>query len=73
MSEEPVAIVPAQVVGSAPVCNLSARGYRLALMSRSGCREIAEELGALAVAGSVLDDTDARSLVDQTMERKGRP
>ncbi|MFQ5972358.1 MAG: SDR family NAD(P)-dependent oxidoreductase, partial [Alphaproteobacteria bacterium] len=74
MSEQPVGIVTGASggIGTAVARKLSAKGYHLALMSRSGCREIAEELGALGVAGSVLDDNDVQNLVDQTMQRFGR-
>ncbi len=64
MSEQPIGIVTGASggIGTAVARKLSAKGYRLALMSHSGCGEIAEELGAVGVAGSVLNDGDVQNL-----------
>ena len=71
----PVAIVTAasQGIGEGIARELSKRGYRLALMSRSErCLEVAEELGALGLRGTVTAAAHIDALVEQTMERYGR-
>ncbi|MEM8730748.1 MAG: hypothetical protein AAGF79_12595 [Pseudomonadota bacterium] len=54
-------------LGSVTAQALTADGYRLALMSHSGCGDIAVQTGGFGVAGSVLSDTD----VDATVARAG--
>lgn len=74
MTEARVAIVTGagRGLGEAVARELKQRGYRLALMSRAGCVEVAEALGALALAGSVTEEADIQALVAATMERYGR-
>lgn len=70
-----VAIVTAanQGMGAACARELAARGYSLALMSRSdGARDLAEELGGVGFTGSVTEEADLRALVDGTLDAYGR-
>jgi NAD(P)-dependent dehydrogenase (short-subunit alcohol dehydrogenase family) len=70
-----VAIVTAASRGIGAACAraLKARGYQLAVMSRSErIDELAKELGALAVRGSVSVEADLERLVQQTLARYGR-
>ncbi|MEM9597957.1 MAG: SDR family oxidoreductase [Acidobacteriota bacterium] len=71
---KPVALVTAagRGIGAACALELSRRGYHLALLSPSGAPDVAAETGAVAVAGSVTDTDDLRTLVDGAMERWGR-
>ncbi|ETW94594.1 MAG: hypothetical protein ETSY1_34160 [Candidatus Entotheonella factor] len=74
-TESPVAIVTAasRGIGAAIARELAARGYRLALMSRSeGSLHLAEELGGVGIQGSVTDVADINALVALTMETYGR-
>lgn len=71
----PVAIVTAasQGIGAAIARELHARGYRLALLARSeGVTAMADELGGLAVRGSVTETADLERLVGATLDRYGR-
>ena len=75
MSTEPIAIVTAasRGMGAAIARRLHRDGYRLALLSRGeDVKELAQELDALAVTGSVTESGDLEQLVEQTMERYGR-
>lgn len=75
MTDRKVAIVTAASRGMGAACarELSRRGYDLALMARSAeVVELGNELGALAVQGSVTDEPDLRRLIDATLERFGR-
>lgn len=70
-----VAVVTAASRGIGAACAraLKARGYRLAVMARSErIREVARELDALAVQGSVSVAADLERLVDETLQRYGR-
>ncbi len=71
---EKVAIVTAsgRGMGAAIARRLSASGYSLALLSPSGAPDLASELDAFALAGSVTDTDDLAALVGGTMERYGR-
>ncbi|MEM8993251.1 MAG: SDR family oxidoreductase [Acidobacteriota bacterium] len=74
-SNSRVALVTAssQGMGAGVARRLHADGYRLALLSRSEkIHELAEELGAAAVRGSVDRPEDLKALVDLTLERYGR-
>src|SRR3712207_170327 len=62
-----VAIVTAAGKGIGAACarELAARGYSLALMSRSGAAaDLARELGGIGLAGSVTEEADLRALVE---------
>lgn len=60
-------------LGAACARELAARGYSLALMSRSGgATELAEELGGVGFEGSVTEVDDLRALVDGALEAYGR-
>jgi NAD(P)-dependent dehydrogenase (short-subunit alcohol dehydrogenase family) len=74
MAEQKVAVVTAasKGIGEAIARELHARGYRLGLLSRSGCKELAKELDAVAVAGSVTEEADLARLVEETVSRFGR-
>jgi NAD(P)-dependent dehydrogenase (short-subunit alcohol dehydrogenase family) len=75
MTEIKTAIVTAagKGMGAAIAKELSANGYKLALMSPSGAAEtLAKELGALGLTGSVTEPADLEKLVNLTMERYGR-
>jgi len=75
MSVRPVALVTAASRGLGAACarELSRRGFHLFLLSRSPDVEtLAAELDAIAVRGSVDDETDLRRLVDSALDRAGR-
>ncbi|MDX1425717.1 MAG: SDR family oxidoreductase [Kiloniellales bacterium] len=77
MSNEtnPVALVTAagRGIGAGIARVLARRGWRVAVMSPSErCEAVADELGGLAVRGSVLDEADLRRLVDAALDRWGR-
>jgi len=70
-----VAIITAASRGIGAACarTLKSRGYQLAVMSRSErIHELARELDALAVQGSVSTAADLQRLVQETMTRYGR-
>lgn len=70
-----VAIVTAASRGIGAACAraLKARGYRLAVMARSErIQDVATELDALAVRGSVSVEADLARLVKETLARYGR-
>ncbi|HEV2558201.1 MAG TPA: SDR family oxidoreductase [Microvirga sp.] len=72
---KPVAIVTAasKGMGAAIARELRARGYDLALLARSeGVDALAQELGGLAVRGSVTEAADLERLVAATLDRFGR-
>ena len=72
---ERVAIVTAasKGMGAAIARELARRSYRLALFATSDAvTALAEELGGIAVRGSVTEPADLQRLVDTTMERWGR-
>jgi NAD(P)-dependent dehydrogenase (short-subunit alcohol dehydrogenase family) len=71
----PVAIVTAasKGMGAAIARELYRRGYRVAVMARSDAiHELARELEAVAVQGSVTEPADLDRLVRATLERHGR-
>jgi NAD(P)-dependent dehydrogenase (short-subunit alcohol dehydrogenase family) len=71
----PVAIVTAasKGMGAAIARELAARGYRLALMARSEAIEtLAQDLGGIALQGSVTESADLERLVALARERYGR-
>jgi NAD(P)-dependent dehydrogenase (short-subunit alcohol dehydrogenase family) len=74
MSQQKVALVTGASggLGSATARALAENGYRLVLMSRSGCREIALETEGVGVAGSVLSDADMQRAVQTAIETYGR-
>ena len=72
---EKVAIVTAAGSGIGAACarELAGQGYAVALMSPSGKAEnLAKELGGLGLTGSVTEEADLGSLVDETLSRYGR-
>ena len=72
--EPPVAMVTgaSRGIGAATARLLARRGYRLALMSRSGCEDLAAELGAWSFAGSLTDEDDVKAFVEGTIAQYGR-
>jgi NAD(P)-dependent dehydrogenase (short-subunit alcohol dehydrogenase family) len=74
-SDPGVAIVTAagRGIGAAIARELSAQGWRLALLSPSdNSVKLAEELGAVGLKGSVTEPDDLKRLVDLTLEKLGR-
>ena len=72
---EKIAIITAagQGVGAAIARELAEVGYKLALMSNSGgAVTLAEELGGIAITGSVTNPDDLKNLVDAAMEKYDR-
>lgn len=60
-------------MGEAIARRLHADGYRLGLMSNSGgAEQLGEELGSVALTGSVTEPDDLASLVEATLEAYGR-
>lgn len=72
--EKPVCVVTGASGGIASgiARRLARDGYALVLMSRSGCADLAAELGQVGVAGSVLEDSDVERAVALALERFGR-
>lgn len=71
----PVAIVTAAGRGMGAACarELAARGYRLGLISPSGAAsDLAAELDALGIRGSVTEPEDLDTLIRATLDRWGR-
>lgn len=69
------AIVTAASKGMGAACakELASRGYKVALLARSeSVKQLAEELGGIAVLGSVTNKDDIKKLVDTTMGAFGR-
>lgn len=72
---EKVAVITAasRGMGAAIARELAETGYKVALMSSSGAADkLAQELGGIAVKGSVLESNDLQSLIDTTIENYGR-
>ena len=72
---EKVAVITAagQGIGAAIARELKESGYQLVLMSNSGgAVKLAEELGGIAVTGSVTSPDDLKKLVDAAMQQYGR-
>jgi NAD(P)-dependent dehydrogenase (short-subunit alcohol dehydrogenase family) len=75
MHERPTAIVTAASSGIGAACarELASRGYRLFVLSRSdAAAKLAEDIGAVAVQGSVTLQEDLKRLVELAMEQSGR-
>ncbi|MEO1082664.1 MAG: SDR family oxidoreductase [Acidobacteriota bacterium] len=75
MTESKVAVITAasQGMGAGVARRLHADGYHLALLSRSEkVLELADELGGVAVQGSVDRPDDLKALVDLAVDRFGR-
>jgi NAD(P)-dependent dehydrogenase (short-subunit alcohol dehydrogenase family) len=75
MSDTPVAIITASGRGIGAACArlLTARGYRVALMSRStGAEDLARELGGVGLCGSVTKPEDLARLVEAAVGSYGR-
>ncbi len=74
-SQRPVAVITGggRGMGAAIARELSARGYRLALMSPSGSAEaLAGELGGVGIKGSTENLVDLEQLVDKAISAYGR-
>jgi NAD(P)-dependent dehydrogenase (short-subunit alcohol dehydrogenase family) len=73
-AELPVAMVTgtSRGIGAATARLLAHRGYRLALMSRSGCQNLAAELGAWSFEGSLTEESDVKSFVEGITAQYGR-
>ena len=62
-----------QGIGAACARTLAERGYRLALMSRSGASvTLAEELGGVGMNGSVTEAADLEALVKRALDEFGQ-
>lgn len=75
MANQRTAVITAagRGMGAAIARELSAAGYRLALMSNSGgAAALADELGGIGVTGSVTSSTDLAGLIDAATEAFGR-
>ncbi len=75
MSDSRVAIMTGtgQGIGAGCAREMAKAGYKVSLMSPSNRSiELAEELGGIGRAGSVLEVGDLQSLVDETMNIYGR-
>ena len=75
MNKQPVAIITAagQGIGAACARGLAGRGYRLALMSRSGASvTLAKELGGIGMNGSVTETDDLEALVELALSKFGQ-
>jgi NAD(P)-dependent dehydrogenase (short-subunit alcohol dehydrogenase family) len=74
MNASPVGIITGASGGIASgiARRLSADGYRLVLMSRGGCGDLADELSQVGFAGSVLVDDDVERAVALAVEQFGR-
>lgn len=70
-----VAVITAagQGLGAAAARAMAGAGYSLALMSnRGGAEKVADQLGAVAMTGSVTETADLQALVDLALSRFGR-
>jgi NAD(P)-dependent dehydrogenase (short-subunit alcohol dehydrogenase family) len=75
MIEQRIAIVTAasRGMGAAIARELASRAYSLVLMSRSEeIMDVAQELGATGLVGSVTEPADLEGLVETTLARHGR-
>ena len=75
MESHPVALVTAASRGIGAACarELDRRGYRLALLARSNAiHQVAADLDAVAIEGSVRREGDLKRLVAAALERYGR-
>jgi NAD(P)-dependent dehydrogenase (short-subunit alcohol dehydrogenase family) len=75
MNFQRVAIVTAASRGIGAGCarELAARGYKVSLMARSqSVFDLADELGGMAIQGSIANAQDLKSLVETTLDRFGR-
>ncbi|MFK0732416.1 MAG: SDR family oxidoreductase [Gloeotrichia echinulata GP01] len=75
MNSQKVAIITAASRGIGAGCarELAARGYRVSLMARSpGILDLANELGGIAIQGSMANAEDLQRLVEITLGKFGR-
>lgn len=74
LAQVPVALVTgaSRGIGAATARLLSRRGYRLALLSRSGCGDLAAQLGAWDFKGSLTKEDDVEAFVEGAVARYGR-
>jgi len=74
-TDGPVAVVTgaSQGIGAAIARELATQGYRLVVMARSeAIDELASDIGATAVRGSMTEVPDLQLLVDTTLRKHGR-
>jgi NAD(P)-dependent dehydrogenase (short-subunit alcohol dehydrogenase family) len=75
MNAERVAIITAASRGIGAGCarELAVRGYKVSLIARSpGIFDLADELGGIAIQGSIANARDLQHLVETTLDRFGR-
>ncbi len=75
MSDAPVAILTGAGRGMGAACarELAARGWSVALLSRSGsAADLAASIGGIGMKGSVTSEEDLRALVDAVLKKHGR-
>jgi NADP-dependent 3-hydroxy acid dehydrogenase YdfG len=75
MSTQQVAIVTAASRGIGAGCarELAARGYKVSLMARNkSIYDLADELGGIAIQGSIANERDLQQLVETTLVEFGR-
>lgn len=75
MNQQQVVMITAASRGIGAGCarELAARGYTVSLMARSpNILDLAQELGGIAMVGSIANSQDLQQLVDKTLTQFGR-